>query len=264
MSKKMIAGIAVAFLFVSLVACHKFVDIDDLWHKHNPDCRIEEIVYVSPSAPDTLQAKFSYNHKGNPTSVLFNDVGTGRPNFVFRYNHKGQLTDFIGPYTNNHYEIWFHYELDAKGRAISDSFYVFGSYIAGQPLPDATIRSGAVYEYDDYDRVKKVTRTYAGGTPFTETDEYLYNMAGNLDIHNTYFNGIFTGTETFTYDNKVHLRRTNRIWMFIDRDYSKNNSRTATQYNSSGLPTKYDLAFPDLTFLFNIHIVRGDITYRCK
>lgn len=260
----MLGGIAVALLFVSLIACHKFIDIDDLWHQHNPDCRIEEISYLPSFGPDPTVATFSYNHKGNPTAVNFNFVSTGRPNLLFRYNNKGWLTDYIAPYTNGHYEYWAHYTHDNKGRIIADSSFTFGTIPNGQPMPDASIRGATVYEYDSYDRIKKVTRTYP---IYTEANEYIYNAAGNMEIQKRYIDGHFSGADTFHYDNKVNVRRTNRIWMFIDRDYSKNNRKVAEHYNKSGLPTRYRLpghVAIDFNFIYSIELEYSDIKYRCK
>ena len=51
----------------ALAGCHKF-DWD--WHKHNPDCRIEQIGYWQNASSDTNTAKFYYNHKGYPTVAV--------------------------------------------------------------------------------------------------------------------------------------------------------------------------------------------------
>lgn len=262
MSKKMFARIAVALLLVSFIACHKFVDIDDLWHKHNPDCRIEEIAYQPGFGPDTTYATFSYNHKGQPTGINFSFISTGRPNVLFRYNNKGWLTDYIAPYDNGHYEYWAHYTHDANGRIIADSSHTFGTFPNEQPQSDGMIRASTVYEYDGYDRIKKVTKTYSS---HTEAFEYLYNVVGNLEIKNRYIEGYFAGSDTFHYDNKVNILRTNRIWMFIDRDYSKNNRQVAERYNKSGLPTRYRIsAATGFRIMYSIDLYHADIKYRCK
>ena len=262
----MLARIAVALLLISMIACHKFIDIDDLWHKHNPNCRVEQIGYRQSSSPDTNTARFYYNNKGYPTAVNFDAVGTGRPNLLFRYDNKGRLVDFIAPYTNNNYEQWFHYEHDAHGRIIADSLFTFGAFINGEPSRNALIKAAAWYEYDMYDRIKKVTRAYEN---FTIADEYLYNHQGNLEIHNRYTNGNFSGADTFYYDNKVNIHRTNRIWMFIDRNYSKNNPHPAEHYNQAGLPTRYRLPGSetisfDFNFIYSIELEHSDIKYHCK
>jgi len=60
---------------------------------------------------------------------------------------------------------------------------------------------------------------------FSLVNSYSYNADGNLAGHD--------------YDDKINYHRTNRVWMFIDRDYSVNNPVIATyEYNDFGLPTR--------------------------
>jgi hypothetical protein len=253
------------FVCVQLLACNKF-DFDDLWHQHNPDCRIEEIAYhpdYDPH-PDTIFAKFSYDHKGNPTKIISSFVATGRPSHFFRYDKKGRLVDYLGLNSENSsgYHFWYHYKYDQNGRIIEDSSHLFGNMINGQPQPDGGSSSKGNYEYDAYDRVKKVTRLYSFGV---ETNEYIYNQAGNLAIHNQYFDSHLARSDTFHYDLKVNLHRTNKLWMFLNRNYSRNNPKPATLYNKSGLSLQYRLPVNnDFNFLISIELSHSDIRYRCK
>lgn len=267
MSTKILSRIAVALLLVSFIACHKFIDVDDLWHKHNPSCRVEKITYWPYPGSDSNTGRFYYNSKGNPRTVVFDEVGTGRPNFYFKYDHGGRIKDYIAPYNNNHYELWYQYQYDHKGRIIRDTLYAFGTFIDSIPYPNNDFKSYATYEYDLYERIVKVTRHQLSGSPTVLEDVYTYDSDGNRATRQQFYNGVDQGTEIIgPYDDKVSIRRTNRIWMFIGRDYSRNNPKAALTYNSKDLPTKFSIGLPSFFFHF-IHEVplnESEIEYKCK
>jgi hypothetical protein len=74
------------------------------------------------------------------------------------------------------------------------------------------------YTYDAKGRITQIkSQTY--------TLTYNYDANGNLVLPNV------------VYDNKISFRRTNKLWMLLDRDYSENNPFTATTYNDKDLPT---------------------------
>lgn len=257
-----ITYISIALVF--LAGCHKFIDWGDVWHEHNPDCRIEEITYHPSFGPDTIFAKFSYDHRGNPTKIISSFIGTGRPSHFFRYDKKGRLVDYLGLNREDafSYHFWYHYKYDPQGRIIEDSLYLFGNMINGQPQPDGPNFMKANYEYDAYNRVKKVTRIYFYGV---EMNEYIYNLAGNLEIVNNYFDSHLARSDTFHFDNKVNIHRTNRVWMFLNKNYSRNNSMPATKYNKSGLPLQFRLPeHSGFNFLTSIELGHSDIRYRCR
>ncbi|MBA4168642.1 MAG: hypothetical protein H0X41_14045, partial [Chitinophagaceae bacterium] len=64
------------------------------------------------------------------------------------------------------------------------------------------------------------------------TQIYYYDSTGNL-----------MDTVGFlpraVYDNKVALYRTNKVWQFVNRNYSLNNSVAAVSYTASGLPVEF-------------------------
>lgn len=266
MEKKFFPKMGYALLLAALMAtgCHKFVDWDDLWHKHNPNCRIEKILYYPEFGPDTITAIFSYNKKGDPVSVLYDFVATGRPNLLFRYDQKGRLTDYIGVYTNNHYEFWYHYRHDQKGRIIADTVSGFGQFINGQPIPDPNFPpSWGTYEYDEFDRVSSEEHHHPQG--FVTMDTYEYNGDANLISHKNFIDGHLNYEEAYTnFDGKVSLYRTNKIWMFVDRNYGKNGFVLADKYNSKGLPLKYNLDNPVAFTFLRTELARSEITYSCR
>jgi hypothetical protein len=253
-----------AFSLFAVAGCQK-IDWDDVWHKHNPDCQVKKIKYFLDFAPDSITAVYNYNKHGQPTTIVYDYISTGRPNIVFRYDHKGRMTDFIAPYDNENYEVWYKYKYDNSGRIVSDTQFVFGSYIDSVPSPDFSYQQRpGFYEYDVWGRITKETRHYPEN--IVEEWEYVYNGDGNLSAINEVVNGHRGGTRTFTtYDNKVSILRTNPIWMFLERNYSKNNMIAADQYNSKGLPTKFRSAIPGrYHFLHETDISRSDIEYQCK
>lgn len=79
---KVLSILAISLLMNS---CKKF--IDTYYNKDQIEirfCKIEKVEIFSPYA-ETLN--FSYNHLGNPVSVIqSNGPGTGTPNYLFFYD----------------------------------------------------------------------------------------------------------------------------------------------------------------------------------
>jgi hypothetical protein len=251
------------FLIVTVVACNK-IDWDDVWHKHDPDCQVKKVTYELEAGPGVATGVFKYNHRGQPTSVVFDYVSTARPNLVFKYDHLGRLTDYIMPYDNDNYELWFKYKYDHTGRVVSDTQQVFGEYIDSVPLPSTYLQLPGFYEYDHWGRISKITRHYPMSTVISQ--EFEYNGDGNLSAIKEFTNGSPTSTRTFTtYDDKVSIFRTNKIWMFVSANYSKNNMIAADSYNGKGLPTQFsDPNFNVYRFLHETYLGKSTIEYRCK
>jgi hypothetical protein len=254
-----------------LGACNKIIDWKDVWDKHKPDCRIGKIITYSDFSP-TRTGIFNYNQKGDPVSVIFDYTATGYSDFMFLYDHKGRIKDYLATYPGGSYQLWYSYTYDARGRVISDTLNQFGTIENGvpQPNPNPNYKFYGNYEYDAYGRVVKVDRyrfdNYPGPGQIYYTEEYTYNDQGNLVLYRQ-------GDDIFTYitinygpyDNKVNMRQTNKVWMFVDRNYSRNNAATADIYNNKGLPLKFNL--PEsvyMNFLWEISLKRSDIFYSCR
>jgi hypothetical protein len=169
-------------------------------------------------------ATFIYDALGNPLTVTNTVVSTGYPNQVFKYDASHRLTEFYRPYDNGHFETWYKYIYDGSGRIAFDTTFVFGTVTPTGPTGSWQTRV-TTYTYDGTCRVIKtssVTIGDEGGSPLVET--YSYDLNGNL---------IRPGV---LYDNKVNIHRTNKIFMFVDRDFSMNNPFTAATYNGYSLP----------------------------
>jgi len=219
-------------------------------------CNITRFAYagsplgVGRQVNDTMW--FTYSSSGNPVSGIRAFPSTGYPNFFFRYDHFNKFTDLIGAYGHtalDGVESWTKYFYDGRGRIVRDSFYTFPEIVNGRPT--LGVHSGFInttYEYDSEDRIIKVIGDHRNTT-------FSYNEQGNLIGR--------------VYDDKINIHRTNKIWMFIDRDYSVNNPATATYtYNAVGLPTKI-VPFTGTVMNFmsvaetSLEFSQADIEYDC-
>lgn len=207
-------------------------------------CYINQIT----TADDGRIYDFTYNKKGNPVSVLNNNVGTGYPNYFFRYDKHHRLTDMIGVYTNGNYERWHKYGYDHQNRIVKDTQYVFGVF-GPAPDPASVFIIVHTYSYDSYQRLTGDNAIYLQPSDYSGfTNTYNYDGDGNR------IGGV--------YDNKVNLHRTNKIWMFVDKDYSLNNRIGASSYNSNMLPLGFG-ASTSMNFL-GVAIHNSEIDYTCK
>ena len=78
------------------------------------------------------------------------------------------------------------------------------------------------FSYDNQDRVIKDSFSSQNFGYHGVFAQYSYDADGNK------VGGV--------YDHKINIHRTNKVWMFLDRDYSVNNPFTASEYNKFDLP----------------------------
>jgi hypothetical protein len=195
---------------------------------------------------------FTYNERKDPVLGTPRFVATGSPKWVFYYDGKGRLIHFAGLYNGNpNFEFWHNYFYDDQDRIIGDSIYNLG--IIGQPGRSAQ-SSYETFTYDKLNRINHETITGAYNPFNLPPADYTYDIHGNL-----------FGT-TQHYDDKVNLLLTNKIWRFINRDYSLNNLVTADAYNDHGLPVLYSKSTggPDFA-LFDFYVqFPVSIEYDCQ
>jgi hypothetical protein len=210
-------------------------------------CDISRIISRDPfGGANTVT--FAYNQKGDPVSVTPSHIGTGTPQWLFLYNKKGQLTDFIGLYEHGGFEFWHKYSYNNHNQIIVDSTYIFGIYAQGPTSGTfVTIRQ---FEYDVQGRISKETAQSLSFPP-TVTN-YTYDANGNK---------VRAGT---SYDNQLSFLRTNALWMFLMRDYSRNNPLAADSYNSEGLPLEYNITPPPYYSFGSWPLIDATIEYNCK
>lgn len=245
--------IAIATMFSALLYSCKKIEIPSPPAACSDSCRIESI-YGDPDDGNpvfNLVGRFTYNDLGAPIFVEKQQPGTGTPDYSFRYDSMNRLTDFIEQYRNGDFEKWHRYKYDATNRITVDSVFVLGSIVNGQPKK--SFSRGVTYlEYDAAGRVINEYTKDKKGNPNGGVS-YSYNAQGNR-------------TDGSTYDNKVNIHRLNKVWQFIDRDYSMNNAINvfSYQYNDRGLPTVINSNKAGLFFLdmFFYNAVR--IEYTCR
>lgn len=220
----------------SFTSCKKLFDI---LHKDPvavyKDCRISKMYQDEPGF--TRMHVFSYNSFGDPVSIINDDPYEGAPQLYFRYDAHRKLTDYIGldMEESDFCVFWYKYVYSAAGRVLRDTQWVFGNFGAS-PDPNSQFIRVSHYTYDASGRI--ASRSQQQIHPVVEApflQSYIYNISGNRN-------------SALPYDDKLNLRRTNRVWMFLDKNYSLNNSPAAALYNGHSLPLKFEGAI-DFTFL---------------
>lgn len=254
--------IAMSFQLLQLTSCGK---IDDFFHKPTEpaakSCNVSKLEFKyqgdSPNSPDKIYY-FTYNSYGNPVSAISPTVSVEFYNFYFLYDKKQRLTDLIMPYPaftgdsiprvfNFLYYIKYTYVNDSKAlQPVADTFHSFGAYNNGAISRCATCPFPYVtnYEYDAEGRISKTTTNYNGQI---SRQDFNYDARGNL---------IRSGA---VYDDKVNVNRTNAVWMFTNKDYSRNNPFVADTYNTQGLPEKTTHG----AFFLQTNFTTGTFSYSC-
>jgi hypothetical protein len=235
--------ILIVILSLSFTSCKKI--IDKYFPGHGGDnteknYRIKKLVFTYRAATDGNKQTgiVYYNQHNNPDSVIFDGKlfppTEGDPSmakaFYLNYNDKNQLisTTFVGMFSSYHETHKYIY--DDKGRVFADSL---------RTLEADPVGAVSYPEYDNQGRViKEVFKIYESGgyihpTPIVDSMDYKYDSAGNLKRAISPYAGI---PEYVQYDNKISYLRTNDIWMFISRNYSRNNPNRVTEYNEVNLP----------------------------
>lgn len=213
-------------ILVTAFSCKKILDklIKDPYAVVE-GCRIEKIVQWDGPTYDPRTYIFSYNSDGNPVSAISDMDATGAPNFYFRYDSKKRLTDYIELFTNGEYQSWKKFQYNHHGRVVSDSTWVFGTFGA-QPDPASYYIRVSEYKYDIYGRITEVITDELQPTPTTYSNTYEYDGVGNL-------------ITWASYDSKININRTHKVWMFLNRNYSINHAPPALTYNANNLPTSF-------------------------
>ena len=236
----------IAITSILLTGCKKAVDF--IVHHENTDlrmCNIQKLVLYD--GKESTEAVFKYNECGDPLSITRPVIATGSPKYEFKYDRNHRLTDFIGSYSDNAgAEFWHKYVYDSHNHITLDSTFIF---VSTYPIPwDYYFLYVHHLFYDNKDRIIKdssVPIKDAADVGVT-VDYYSYNASGNLT--------------TAGHDNNINLHRTNKIWMFIDRDYSINNSFPNATFNSHQLPR---IIQSNGSFLGLYFSTKMDVLYQC-
>jgi hypothetical protein len=217
---------------------------------------------------------FKYDEKGNPLNIRFTENINMQEDFEFRHDKKNRVTDVIRAYPNqDRFTSWHRLKYDNQNRIVRDSLYYGGGLIGGVPIADSIIYRTWVmlytFKYDNYNRIIQETQdANAQGQVIHWIRYYYYGSTGNLDSTVVYSGSPYNYKEVYnSYDTLVNVRRTNPLWQFLDRDYSKNNPIFATsEPNQYGLPGRmvFTRINDDRYTILGLPIKTMAVTYECK
>jgi hypothetical protein len=223
-------------------------------------CQIKKIIVKTEGQKDKT-GTFSYNKYGDPLEYVPEKHTGNSLRYEFRYDDNRHLTDYIGYYPatgwGTRFDFWTKYFYDDLNRVVRDSIYYYGNY--GRSLTDHASYIGyTTYEYDKQGRISRTVFRQMQNGSFNGTIsdvKYSYNDQGNL------------AGPGCTYDDKVSVYRTNKLWMFLNRNYSVNNPIGARGYSATNLPTSFDnvpAQGPALSLLNFLSVSNSEIIYDCQ
>lgn len=255
--------LTIATALLSLSSCKKVWDyVKDHPNGTADNCRIDKIYFtenyltdIDATEPFLFRdtADFKYNTKGQLTSI---DYVSGQKhltvdiyppnNMLFTYDDKGRLRSFYRnaakvPGYSVVSTLFINKYTYLDDNTIIDSSFVYAQvnidqndelvYGSNNPYYNSIIT------LDSYNRIAKVEYPYIDSVEY-----YNYDSRGNL---------IKPG---LTYTNKTSIFQTDKVFMFVNRDYSINTpSGYANKFNSNGLPVKFNSGY--LPFFTNGSII---------
>lgn len=208
---------------------------------HKDQCRL---AYVKQMSGNTaVNAFFYYTPEGLPLSVQYIQPNFNSESNIHRFGygkHKElisyQIFDGIYAFTRHSYGY-------SGNRITLDTMF---SDLGEQFMQISRLQydnEGRIIQED----IEVIERNF---TPVSElsTRQYMYDSSGNL------ISPLVT-----MYDNKISYLRIDPLWMFIHRNYSRNNPQGVTQYNNKNLP----LGFTEEVFGFLDFGEPAEIEYLC-
>lgn len=194
--------------------------------------------------------KFEYDSSGRPVSVTSNMNGTGNGHHFFTYDKQDRLSS---------YEYEF---VEKKKFTYNNSSNVRP---AGAEVTDVLGREFAEsYTYDDRGRIIKSERSFVS-SPYEEDGipdvvrEYIYL---DDDLSSILLNGEQVNPDV-VYSSKPSVYATNKVWMFINQNYSKHSVDAVQSVNRIGLPAKFKSDHYQFPFL-DIETTGSSLTYACE
>lgn len=275
-------------------SCKKITDYilqhPDRVAKH---CNIEQITfpYLSinysdqdetyPYSMDTLTINYDKNdnptemhYTSSPEKVYYFDWGSDK---IFKYDKKNRLSVFIdgtgGPPRNGFISYGsLYYYTYLTDKIVYERKFQYQTVALSEFMTEPWLKElentypYAEYRFDDFGRLIQSTELSEKYPEHQLVTHYQYDSRGNL---------IKPGV---TYSNKINIYQTNKVWMFLARDYSKNaQEEESITYNAFGLPDEFDLYnlyHRQRDFFFEVisinqHITprpveKGKVTYQCK
>ncbi|MBL7698898.1 MAG: hypothetical protein JNK79_12095 [Chitinophagaceae bacterium] len=235
----------------ALSSCTK-INFAEYW-KHPGQLRFCNIAAWTDSPGDesseTRTNVFTYDEHGNPLSVIPDQHGTGNGSHFFSYDTQERLVSYEYEFVKTKV---FHYQ-ENKSRA--DSATVTDAF--GREFSE-------VYTYDTKGRIIKSVLTFVS-SPFEEdafppeTRDYVYL---NDDLNSMIVNGVQQNPDV-TYSDKPSVFMTNKVWKFVNQNYSKHAVNAVASTNRIGLPASFGEDEYEFPFL-DIQAPGSTIKYQCE
>jgi len=273
---------AVCLLLLLFSSCRK--NSGPIPHPGDTDslCQVIQLRVLSVFGPDRYA--ISYNTNGNPVSMLVDSVDAnvklGNLDHYYRYDNTDRLSDQVVANISSAVANASHKYVYVSPTLIEDTLLYFNqddpsslpSVYAPTPT-SAAAKYYILYSYGLDARGRVVTATSASSnlTQSSKTLTWTYDANGNRNLTD----------RSLTYDNKLNPYLTNKVWQFLNLDYSVNNPvRTDSSYNNVynefGLPVDlqtivdYDdnlILFgvqnfnPNIQISYACHMIHGPISY---
>ena len=242
-------ALSLSLVFFMFISCAK-ISLKDYVKNPGIDLRFCNIKTWTDTHGDEQRINvFTYDENENPVSVTSNQQGTGSGHHFFTYDDNQRLIKYEFEFV---YTKEFHYEENAR-RAI------------GAKVTDIVGREfSEVYTYDDKGRIIKSVKSFVSG-PSEEDEipdevrEYIYL---NDDLSSILLNGVQI-SEDVVYTNKASVYMTNKVWMFVNQNYSKHSTESVDSSNRIGLPLKFRAEKYSFPFL-DIEGAGSEVTYFCR
>ena len=274
-------GLALVISCLILASCRK----ERLLLKEDPDaigqfCQIDTFNFGA-APPYYEQVMISYNHAGNPVTMLPSvpdKYGENYDDIYFRYDKFDRLVDCIfggndpnpnpdGPFSIGSIDLWHRFSYPSS-HVVVDSFFNYdgpGIPPIENPPPGYVTVTVSRYELDGKGRTIRTEVQHVSGTTSSTTHfNTSYDNRGNM---------VMPG---IVYDNKVNVYRTNKVWQLLFQDYSMNNpifpattfyppTTGITAFNKWGLPLEYasNEGHPQPELFFYILFLDLKISYSC-
>jgi len=255
--------LATVVLFIFLLpGCKKAYDyLKDHKNGVTDCCRVESIDFKVDE--QNIRAIFSYDKNDNPLSITYeeNINNAALVHSFFKYDNRGRLTGRLQNYQEPPgFLIWDKYVYTDNKHVIDSTFlYGTGGWPGDRPTKYSYLRTSLI-ELDKLDRIVKTTEYFNVGEPFVTT--YSYDARGNLVSVSSSNSAAFN---TPGYDNELNIHHTNKVWMFVDKDYSINNplNSVGNSYNNFHLPLELTHDIYTTTFM-NVSYDSATVNYSCR
>lgn len=243
----------VLLIMVLLAGCRKLLDRLFPSHPGNTSsCVIESIGVAATNMMGydfTQWATIQYNGAGDPVSIDLDPESSTVPSHYFYYDAAGRLSAYRIVSQDPVPLVDHRYGYDTYGRIVADT--TVQTY--AEP---AVMVSFLSYDNEGriYEEVRYELDTLTGSMTDMEPVYYVYDTRGNLVV------GPQQEINNY-YDQSANILRTNKIWMFLSRNYSRNNLEGKIEYDDEGRAVAFVDDYINQRFLPYMYI--KELTYRC-